>query len=214
MYCKAGVQCTNPEVYGDIKRGRRLAPSKGILCSKCQGKCCNESCLERHKCKQRNRPNSSGTGGGGMRVAHHARWQSGLDANGLPAGLDPNMLLDPNMAMLLARNGMLLPQGARARRIGGRPAPGRQRCERRETRRRQGASTHQQQRSHACLWGTPVHAHGHTVRAAAAAVRGALQIPQRAAAVKPSLALRQRRRHDSSALPPGARQHATTTATD
>lgn len=111
MYCKAGVQCTNPEVYGDIKRGRRLAPSKGILCSKCQGKCCNESCLERHKCKQRNRPNSSGTGGGGMRVAHHARWQSGLDANGLPAGLDPNMLLDPNMAMLLARNGMLLPQG-------------------------------------------------------------------------------------------------------
>jgi len=108
MYCKAGVACTNPEVYGDIKRGRRLAPSKGIVCPRCQGKCCNEACLEKHKCKQRARPSSSV---GGMRVAQHARWQ------GLEAGaFDPTGgLLDPNMAMALARagqGGLLLPQGA------------------------------------------------------------------------------------------------------
>jgi hypothetical protein len=107
MYCKAGVQCTNPEVYGDIKRGRRLAPSKGVLCPRCQGKCCNESCLEKHKCKQRNRASSMG----GVRVAHHARWAQGLDAN--LGGLDPSMggLLDPNIALALARQGMLFPQG-------------------------------------------------------------------------------------------------------
>lgn len=107
MYCKAGVACTNPEVYGDIKRGRRLAPSKGIVCPRCQGKCCNEACLEKHKCKQRARPSNSVAGG--MRAVHQRAWQ----------GLDPNMvfdptLLDPSMAMALARagqGGLLLPQG-------------------------------------------------------------------------------------------------------
>jgi hypothetical protein len=108
MYCKAGVQCTNPEVYGDIKRGRRLAPSKGIVCPRCQGKCCNDACLEKHKCKQRARPSNSVAGG--MRAVHHARWQ-GID----PTAFDPTGgLLDPNMAMALARagqSGLLLPQG-------------------------------------------------------------------------------------------------------
>jgi hypothetical protein len=108
MYCKAGVQCTNPEIYGDIKRGRRLAPSKGIVCPRCQGKCCNEACLEKHKCKQRARPSSSVQG---MRAVQHARWQ-GLDPS---MGFDPTGgLLDPNMALALARagqGGLLLPQG-------------------------------------------------------------------------------------------------------
>lgn len=107
MYCKAGVACTNPEVYGDIKRGRRLAPSKGIVCPRCQGKCCNEACLEKHKCKQRARPSNSVAGG--MRAVHQRAWQ-GLDPNMV---FDPN-LLDPSMAMALARagqGGLLLPQG-------------------------------------------------------------------------------------------------------
>ena len=109
MYCKAGVACTNPEVYGDIKRGRRLAPSKGIVCPRCQGKCCNEACLEKHKCKQRAR--SSSSVGMGRAGAQHGRWQD-------PTGLfgDPASFLDPNMQLALARagqGGLLLPQGGR-----------------------------------------------------------------------------------------------------
>lgn len=111
MYCKAGVQCTNPEVYGDIKRGRRLAPSKGILCPRCQGKCCNDACLEKHKCKQRARPSNSMA----MRGVHQQRWPAGLDPTG---GFDPAALMaaDPRLAMALAaqagHGGLLFPQGA------------------------------------------------------------------------------------------------------
>lgn len=123
MYCKAGVQCTNPEIYGDIKRGRRLAPSKGIMCPRCGGKCCNDACLEKHKCKQRARSSTS-VAGGRVGAHHHqhaaraaaaaaAQW-GGLD----PTAFDPataGLLADPNMALALARagqgGGLLLPQG-------------------------------------------------------------------------------------------------------
>lgn len=109
MYCKAGVACTNPEVYGDIKRGRRLAPSKGITCPRCQGKCCNEACLEKHKCKQRARPSPS-VHNQNARMGH-PRWQ--LDPNSYElkpydATAGQMGLTDP---MALALNGLRGPGG-------------------------------------------------------------------------------------------------------
>lgn len=116
MYCKAGVQCTNPEVYGDIKRGRRLAPSKGIVCPRCQGKCCNDACMEKHKCKQRARQSASAHGG---RVSHNAtpRWPQEL------AGfVDPSLGMDP--MTLAALRGMQASQGLLLPGMGGQQYPG------------------------------------------------------------------------------------------
>ncbi|KAF8069623.1 ribBA [Scenedesmus sp. PABB004] len=110
MYCKAGVLCTNPEIYGDIKRGRRLAPSKGITCPRCQGKCCNEACMEKHKCKQRARQNANAGGGG--RVSHPRAWPAdygGFDLSGGQLGItDPNMLAA--LSGMRGAGGLLLPQ--------------------------------------------------------------------------------------------------------
>lgn len=109
---QAGVQCTNPEVYGDIKRGRRLAPSKGVLCPRCQGKCCNEACLEKHKCKQRARP-SNAAGAAALRVGHGRGWPldgtaiDALTAAQLGFAADPTTLAA--LSQTLRQQGMLLP---------------------------------------------------------------------------------------------------------